>query len=110
MQTRSEEVIIKEIRATHTKLAELHEELFHKLNLNENTKDKASTDKEKESTTLQVGDQVEVLTRGIGANKGDTATVTKVTKLRISITINRNGRNTHRVPQNLKPIKTVNEA
>ena len=48
---------------------------------------------------------MEVLTRGIGANKGDTATITKVTRLRVSITINRNGRKTHRVPQNLKRIK-----
>ena len=110
MKTRSEEEIIEEIRATHTKLDNLHEELFNKLNISETITDKASTDQEKRNKDLQVGDQVEVLTKGIGANKGDTATVTKITKSKIGIIINKNGRNTHRLPQNLKPIRTADQA
>ena len=105
MQTRSERKIKEEIKSTHARLAELHEELFARLNLNEPTQSEVRTDQEERNTPFKAGDQVEVLTRGIGANRGDTATVTKVTRLRVSITIDRNGRKTHRVPQNLKRIK-----
>ncbi len=66
MQIRSEEQIVKEIKATHEKLASLHEELFNKLSLNNTVKDKETTkdthNKEKKDTVLKEGDQVEVLT------------------------------------------------
>ena len=105
MQTRTEQELKEEIKSTHARLAELHEELFARLNLNEPKQSKTHTVQEERNTPFKVGEQVEVLTRGIGANRGDTATITKVTRLRVSVTIDRNGRNTHRVPQNLKRIK-----
>lgn len=102
MQNRSKEQIVKEIKATHEKLANLHEELFNKLSLNNTAKDKEAT----KDTVLKEGDQVEVLTRGIGANTGDHATVTRVNTLRIGIKVNRNDQNTQRKPQNLRLIGT----
>ena len=110
MQNRSKEQIVKEIKATHEKLANLHEELFNKLSLNNTVKDKEATkdthNKDNKDTVLKEGDQVEVLTRGIGANKGDHATVTRVNTLRIGIKVNRNDQNTQRKPQNLRLIGT----
>jgi molybdopterin converting factor small subunit len=108
MQIRSEEQIVKEIKETHDKLASLHEELFSKLSLNNTVQDKEMTkdthNKEKKDTMLKEGDQVEVLTRVISANKGDQATVTRVNKLRIGTKVNRNDRTTQRKPQNLRLI------
>ena len=112
MLNRSEEQIIQDIRDTQKRLTNLHEELFDKLSLDQTidkaTKPKATsknTSKRTGRTTLQVGDQVEILTRGIGANKGDIATVTKVNKTRIGIRVNRNGRETQRKPQNLRLVE-----
>ena len=113
MPDRSKEQIIQDIKDTQKHLTNLHEELFNnKLSLKQTdkqeTKPKATnenTTKETGQTTLQVGDQVEVLTRGIGANKGDRATVTKVNKARIGIRVNRNNRDTQRKPQNLRLIE-----
>ena len=112
MLNRSEEQIIQDIRDTQKRLTNLHEELFNKLSLNQAkgkaTKPKATNENANKSagrTTLQVGDQVEVLTRGIGANKGDIATVTKVNKARVGIRVNRNGKETRRKPQNLRLVE-----
>ena len=112
MSDRRKEQIIQDIKDTQKHLTNLHEELFNKLSLKQTykqeTKPKATDENTTEKTgqnTLQVGDQVEVLTRGIGANKGDRATVTKVNKARIGIRVNRNNRDTQRKLQNLKLIE-----
>ena len=110
MQNRSKEQIIQDIKETHKRLASLHEELFSKLSLGEtqqqdNRSKNTHIDNKPDIHILKEGDQVLILTKGIGANKGDQATVTKVDKVWISIRVNKNDRNTQRKSHNLRLVK-----
>lgn len=53
---------------------------------------------------LKVGQQVEILTKGVRSQKGDIGTITKVTKDRVHLQVKRNGTSTSRKGSNVRSL------
>ena len=56
------------------------------------------------SKALRVGQQVEILTKGVRSQKGDIGIITKVTKDRVHLQVERNGTSTSRKQSNVRSL------